>query len=195
MRYSTQECADLGLNLGLNMTNERNETPEPLAADAEVAAQEKCAMCNGHGLIGGFVSDGDGGGGYDSEPCPDCASREQKAELIAALASAHAKLIYAGADSARLDWLDAANARFRMGWDVGCAPAGNVSVKTIIMGGKKIREAIDATMPANEAPAGDGETAQVATPLEGLIAMRNEKLEGIGYYDIDAVIAAALVSR
>ena len=34
----------------------------------------KCSTCDDYGLIGGFVSDGAGGGGYDSEPCPDCAA-------------------------------------------------------------------------------------------------------------------------
>lgn len=47
-----------------------------------------------------------------------------------------------------LDWLDETNKRFKMGWEVGAAPAGNVSVRTIIMGGKPIREAIRAAMPA-----------------------------------------------
>jgi len=51
-----------------------------------------------------------------------------------------------------LDWLDETNKRFKMGWEVGAAPAGNVSVRTIIMGGKPIREAIRAAMPA---PKGD----------------------------------------
>ena len=49
-------------------------------------------------------------------------------------------------DAARLDWLDATNKRFRMGWKVGVAPAGNCSVQAIIMGGQPIREAIDAAM-------------------------------------------------
>lgn len=31
-----------------------------------------CQMCNGHGLIGGFVS---AESGYHSEPCPDCEAR------------------------------------------------------------------------------------------------------------------------
>jgi predicted ribonuclease toxin of YeeF-YezG toxin-antitoxin module len=55
------------------------------------------------------------------------------------------------ADAARLDWLDATNARFRMGWNVGQAPAGNVSVDTVIFLGKPpvtIRAAIDAARAA-----------------------------------------------
>lgn len=50
----------------------------------EAGKAEKCKTCNGHGLIGGFVSDGDGGGGYDSEPCPECNSKEAgKVEAVA----------------------------------------------------------------------------------------------------------------
>lgn len=45
--------------------------------------EEKCRTCNGHGLVGGFVSDGDGGGGYDSEPCPDCTPRLTANEVLA----------------------------------------------------------------------------------------------------------------
>lgn len=47
-------------------------------------------------------------------------------------------------DSELLDWLDATNKRFQMGWYAGVAPVGNVSLKTIIMGGLPIREAISA---------------------------------------------------
>lgn len=49
-------------------------------------------------------------------------------------------------DAKRLNWLDDTNKRFRMGWEVGQAPAGNVSIRTIITGGKSIRDAIDAAM-------------------------------------------------
>lgn len=54
-------------------------------------------------------------------------------------------------DAQRLDWLDATNARFKMGWDVGVAPAGNVSVKSVIQLGRtptSIRDAIDAALAA-----------------------------------------------
>ena len=51
-------------------------------------------------------------------------------------------------DAKRLNWLDDTNKRFRMGWEVGQAPAGNVSIRTIITGGKSIRDAIDAAMLA-----------------------------------------------
>lgn len=51
-------------------------------------------------------------------------------------------------DAERLDWLDATNKRFRIGWKVGMAPAGNVSVQAVIQLGAgpltTIREAIDA---------------------------------------------------
>lgn len=53
-------------------------------------------------------------------------------------------------DAARLDFLDATNKRFQMGWKVNIAPAGNVSVQSIIMGGRPIREAIDAARGADE---------------------------------------------
>lgn len=51
-----------------------------------------------------------------------------------------------GDDSALLDWLDAQNLRMRMGWKVGVAPAGNVSITSVIqLGGEPttIRAAID----------------------------------------------------
>ena len=58
-------------------------------------------------------------------------------------------------DAARLDWLDAQNLRFRMGWQVGKAPAGNVSVKGVIFAGTQppvsIRAAIDAARRAGGA--------------------------------------------
>jgi len=53
-------------------------------------------------------------------------------------------------DAARLDFLDTNVHRFRMGWEIGAAPVGNLSVRSIIMGGKPIREAIDAAMSATK---------------------------------------------
>jgi hypothetical protein len=51
-------------------------------------------------------------------------------------------------DTKRLDWLEETNRRFRMGWRVGMAPAGNVSLQAVIQIGPgpltTIREAIDA---------------------------------------------------
>lgn len=57
--------------------------------------------------------------------------------------------VAANRDKARLDFLDG-NARFRMGWQIGIAPIGCLSVKSIIMGGKPIREAIDAAIEAQK---------------------------------------------
>lgn len=57
-------------------------------------------------------------------------------------------------DAKRLDFLDTNVHRFRMGWRVGAAPVGNLSMQSIIMGGLPIREAIDAAMSA-VAPAVD----------------------------------------
>ena len=50
-------------------------------------------------------------------------------------------------DTDRLNFLDS-NLKFKMGWQVGQAPAGNISVTAVIMGGKNIREAIDTLMLA-----------------------------------------------
>lgn len=55
-------------------------------------------------------------------------------------------------DAERLDWLDAKNARFKMGWRVTTAPAGNVSVSGVVqLGGTitSIRAAIDAAIAAS----------------------------------------------
>ena len=54
-------------------------------------------------------------------------------------------------DAARLDFLDQ-NLRFKMGWSVDAAPAGNLFVRTIILGNKTIREAIDAAIAAAPSP-------------------------------------------
>jgi hypothetical protein len=62
-------------------------------------------------------------------------------------------------DTARLDWLDAKNKPFKMGWRAAIAPVGNVSVGCIVQLGDKvtsIREAIDAAMTAAQ-PASGGE--------------------------------------
>lgn len=57
-------------------------------------------------------------------------------------------------DAALLDWLDAKNARFRIGWRVGQAPIGNVNVHAIVQLGTgpltSIRAAIDAAMKEND---------------------------------------------
>lgn len=56
-------------------------------------------------------------------------------------------------DAERLDYLDTTNKRFSMGWKVGKAPAGNISINSIIYLGDRpitIREAIDAAISARE---------------------------------------------
>jgi hypothetical protein len=35
----------------------------------EIQYANACSTCGGHGMIGGLLPNG---GGYDSEPCPDC---------------------------------------------------------------------------------------------------------------------------
>ncbi|MBU9378739.1 hypothetical protein [Burkholderia gladioli] len=67
-------------------------------------------------------------------------------ELYAALVKA-APAISESEDAARLNWLDATNKRFRMGWSAGVAPAGNCRLQTIIQPDgnlTSVREAIDA---------------------------------------------------
>ena len=52
-------------------------------------------------------------------------------------------------DAERLDWLDATNAPFKMGWRFGIAPAGNVHPYTVaqLYGAlTTVREGIDAAM-------------------------------------------------
>lgn len=62
-----------------------------------------------------------------------------------------------GEDAKRLDWLDAVNAPFRMGWQIGLAPAGNVAIHSVIQLGDgakttPIRAAIDAAMQQGGQP-------------------------------------------
>lgn len=56
------------------------------AAPLDRAAQV-CATCEGRGLIGGWAGGAasvDGGGGYESEPCPDCSPLDRAAITEAA---------------------------------------------------------------------------------------------------------------
>lgn len=49
-------------------------------------------------------------------------------------------------DAERLDWLDECNLKRRMGWAVGVAPVGAVSIQSVVTLGRDptlIREAID----------------------------------------------------
>jgi hypothetical protein len=62
-------------------------------------------------------------------------------------------------DAALLDWLDSTNRPLQMGWRVTVAPAGNVSIGSVIqLGGKitSIREAISAAI-ASLTKTADGE--------------------------------------
>ena len=83
-----------------------------------------------------------------------CSEMQKRHDLSGSLAAFHVLPLYTHAapsvpdDAKRLNWLDDTNKRFRMGWEVGQAPAGNVSIRTIITGGKSIRDAIDAAMLA-----------------------------------------------
>ena len=58
----------------------------------------------------------------------------------------------APSDAELLDWLDTTNKRFKMGWKVGVAPAGNCSVQSVIFLGNSepvtIRAAIRAARAA-----------------------------------------------
>lgn len=38
-----------------------------------------CGMCNDHGMIGGLLPNG---GGYDSEPCPECEASRYPADAV-----------------------------------------------------------------------------------------------------------------
>lgn len=57
-------------------------------------------------------------------------------------------------DTKLLDWLDAQNKRFRMEWQVRRAPAGNVSINTVIVLGTReistFRNAVEAAMCLRE---------------------------------------------
>jgi hypothetical protein len=81
--------------------------------------------------------------------------RENDAEVIYRAMIAAAPTAGAAAtsdDAALLDFLDTNVHKFRMGWQVGAAPVGNLSVRAIIMGGQPIREAIRSAMSAHQEP-------------------------------------------
>lgn len=71
-----------------------------------------------------------------------------------ALRWAEAQLTEHRKDTRRLDWLDAQNLRFKMGWQVSEAPSGNVNIKSVIfLDGRNpvpIRDAIDAALSHKE---------------------------------------------
>jgi hypothetical protein len=66
-------------------------------------------------------------------------------KLAKAVIGLQAEVAQLKADGERLDFLDS-NRRFLMGWEVGVAPVGCISVRGIIHGPLSIREAIDAAM-------------------------------------------------
>lgn len=71
---------------------------------------------------------------------------------LAAPAQGDAKVL---ADAELLDWLDDTNKRFKMGWKVGLAPAGNVSITSIIQLGGELTPIRDALRDARQSK-GDG---------------------------------------
>lgn len=76
---------------------------------------------------------------------------EVKRPLDEQMARLNQRVVELNADGERLDFLDRTNARFRMGWKVSKAPAGNVSVQSVIHAAGRvigIREAIDAARNA-----------------------------------------------
>ena len=92
---------------------------------------------------------------YRSGLCPDelqPASRDPDCPackiLIEAVTAHIDEAIEAREDSARLDFLDENLGMFpiQMGWNVGVAPGGNVSITTVIGGQNNIRESIDFAM-------------------------------------------------
>lgn len=70
---------------------------------------------------------------YQADSPLRCCGLEQRERVPADVAMAR---IFRSAsepdDSELLDWLDATNKRFKMGWKVGVAPAGNCSVQSVI---------------------------------------------------------------
>ena len=90
---------------------------------------------------------------YQADSPLRCCGLEQRERVPADVAMA--RILRAASepdDSELLDWLDATNKRFKMGWKVGVAPAGNCSVQSIICLGNSepatIRAAIRAARAA-----------------------------------------------
>ena len=54
---------------GITVTANQPFDALPLLCMLAAPVQPKCRACNGHGLVGGLLS---GGGGYDSQDCPEC---------------------------------------------------------------------------------------------------------------------------
>lgn len=93
---------------------------------------------------------------YQADSPLRCCGLEQRERVPADVAMAR---IFRAAsepdDSELLDWLDSTNKRFKMGWKVGVAPAGNCSVQSIICLGNSepvtIRAAIRAAAEIGKA--------------------------------------------
>lgn len=90
---------------------------------------------------------------YQADSPLRCCGLEQRQRVPADVAMAR---IFRAAsepdDSELLDWLDSTNKRFKMGWKVSVAPAGNCSVQSVIFLGNSepvtIRAAIRAALLA-----------------------------------------------
>lgn len=155
------------------------------AAAKMMAVQPACMTCSGHGMVGGLLPNG---GGYQADPCPDCAAPVtaevpmpepvayrhsethdlhdcfEEVQLADAESEAEPLMLgsdvrtygeqcraagYAagGKDTERLNFMDR-NLKMRMGWSVGVALAGNVSIQSVISTRRptSIRDAIDAAL-------------------------------------------------
>jgi len=70
---------------------------------------------------------------YQADSPQRCCGLEQRERVPADVAMA--RILRASSepdDSELLDWLDATNKRFKMGWEVGVSPAGNCRVQSVI---------------------------------------------------------------
>ena len=75
------------------------------------------------------------------------------ADHEAASAADKARILELEEDKRRLDAMDSINAKLRLGWRAGLAPAGNISITSVVeLGGniRGIRQAIDAALAKQE---------------------------------------------
>jgi RNA polymerase-binding transcription factor DksA len=92
--------------------------------------------------------------------CGEPIDGKHESDCPQATATQPAQTEQALTDGERLDWLDSTNKPFKMGWRVGVAPAGNVSVGSVIQLGDSItpiRAAIDAAIAAAQPASGDAQ--------------------------------------
>ncbi|MFA5633420.1 MAG: hypothetical protein WC997_18170, partial [Porticoccaceae bacterium] len=153
--FLCRECDEEGWSTYAVMPHEVPSTGEflhveplyasPVAAQAQPVVNQQMTtdlLERVSDALGRFVSD-EGWGHADMDLCDEFSA------ALAALSSVQDR-----EDAQRLNWLDAQNARFRMGWRVGQAPAGNVRIDSVIVTGRSkpasIREAIDAARAAKE---------------------------------------------